>query len=412
MKKRRLLMLIMLGVFLIYFSGIAFFTFYALPNTYVNGYNLSYVEKSKIIDRNSTDNELTVKASNNRKLKLSARDVDFTIKVPDGFKIEQNPFSWPLSFFDSKKYTINFDYTINEDKLNQVIDKSQINKNAKKSYDAYISFINDEYIIVPEEEGDEIDIPKLKDTIKKSMLQQKEEVELKDEYITPQIYTNSTSIIQAKNKLNSIKDIEISFDFNDTVYKLKGRNIRNMIGFDEKKGFIYKEKEIEEYIEKLKDKTDTYDKKRNITTIEGKNITLQSTDYGWQIDTDKTQQLIKQTLEKRKDATIEPIYTQKAKSRQTNDISDEYIEIDTDKKMLYYINNYDLITSIPYQSKTKIEKGIYNLDLKEKGYSDNYTIGFYNTKISDKQTSDIIINKPILEKLYFDTKDNIAVIVY
>ena len=109
--KKRVLITTILFLFLVYFSGTTFFTFYALPNTYVNGYNMSFVEKSKIVDRNADIRSLTINATDNRKLVIDAKEVDFNLKIPEDFKFEQNPFSWPLSFFDTKKYNINFDYT-------------------------------------------------------------------------------------------------------------------------------------------------------------------------------------------------------------------------------------------------------------------------------------------------------------
>ena len=411
MKKRALITTI-LFLFLVYFSATTFFTFYALPNTYVNGYNMSYVEKSKIVDRNADIRTLTINATDNRKLVIDAKEVDFNLKIPEDFKIEQNPFSWPLSFFDTKKYNINFDYTIDQDKLNKKIYQAKLNQNAKKSYNAYISYLEDEYTIIPEQVGNEIDTNKLKDTIIKSLLEQKEDITLKDEYIKPTVYSNSWDIIRAKNKLNKLKDIEISFDFNDTIYKLKGRQLRDMMEFDEKKGFVYKDIEIEQYVDYLKELTDTYNKSRSITTVENKQIKLSAIDYGWEIDKHKTVELIKETIDNAENQTIEPVYNRQAKSRLKNDIQDEYIEIDQQNKTLYYINNYKIQKSIPIKINKKIQAGIYNIDTKTKGYSKNYTLGFYRHTISSEQNSDIQANPNLLESIYYDVTDNIAVIVY
>lgn len=71
--KKRVLITTILFLFLVYFSGTTFFTFYALPNTYVNGYNMSYVEKSKIVDRNADIRTLTINATDNRKLVIDAK---------------------------------------------------------------------------------------------------------------------------------------------------------------------------------------------------------------------------------------------------------------------------------------------------------------------------------------------------
>ncbi len=410
--KKRVLITTILFLFLVYFSGTTFFTFYALPNTYVNSYNMSFVEKSKIVDRNADIRTLTINASDNRKLVIDAKEVDFNLKIPEDFKFEQNPFSWPLSFFDTKKYNINFDYTIDEDKLNKKIYQAKLNKNAKKSYNAYISYLDDEYTIIPEEVGNEINTDKLKDTIKKSLLEQKEDITLKNEYIKPKVYANDWNIIRAKNKLNKLKDIEISFDFNDTIHKLKGAQLRDMMDFDEKQGFVYKDGEIERYVDDLKKETDTYNKPHTIKTAENKTLTLNATDYGWEIDKHKTVELIKLTLDDAEDKTIEPVYSKKAKSRLKNDIQDEYIEIDQQNKTLYYINNYKIQKSIPIKINKKIQAGIYNLDTKAKGYSNNYTLGFYTNTISNNKDATILTNKNLLESIYFDAEDNIAVIVY
>ncbi len=410
--KKRALITIILFLFLVYFSATTFFTFYALPNTYVNGYNMSFVEKSKIVDRNADIKTLTINASDNRKLVIDAQEVEFNLKIPEDFKIEQNPFSWPLSFFDTKKYTVNFDYTIDENKLNKKIYQAKLNQNSKKSYNAYISYLDDEYTIIPEQVGNEIDTNKLKDTIIKSLLEQKEDITLKDEYIKPTVYSNSWAIIRAKNKLNKLKDIEISFDFNDTIYKLKGRQLRDMMDFDEKKGFVYKDLEIEQYVDYLKDITDTYNKSRTITTVENKQLKLTAIDYGWEIDKHKTVELIKERIENAENETIEPAYNRQAKSRLKNDIQDEYIEIDQQNKTLYYINNYKINKSIPIKITQPIPKGIYNIDNKTKGYSKNYTLGFYRHTISTEQNSDIQVSPNLLESIYYDVGENIAVIVY
>lgn len=411
MKKRAFITTIIF-LFLVYFSGTTFFAFYALPNTYVNGYNMSFVEKSKIVDRNADIRTLTIGATDNRKLIIDAKEVDFNLKIPEDFKIEQNPFSWPLSFFDTKKYNINFDYTIDEDKLNKKIYQAQLNKNAKKSYNAYISYLDDEYTIIPEEVGNEIDTNKLKDTIKKSLLEQKEDITLKNEYIRPTVYANDWNIIRAKNKLNKLKDIEISFDFNDTIHKLKGAQLRDMMDFDEEEGFVYKDSEIEHYVDDLKKETDTYNKPHTINTVENKTITLNAVDYGWEIDKQKTVELIKLTLDDAEDKTIEPVYSKQAKSRLKNDIQDEYIEIDQQNKTLYYINNYKITKSIPIKITQPLPKGIYNIETKTKGYAKNYTLGFYRHTISTEQNSDIQANPNLLESIYYDVTDNIAVIVY
>lgn len=315
-------------------------------------------------------------------------------------------------FLTPKKYNINFDYTIDEDKLNKKIYQAQLNKNAKKSYNAYISYLDDEYTIIPEEIGNEIDTNKLKDTIKKSLLEQKEDITLKNEYIKPKVYANDWNIIRAKNKLNKLKDIEISFDFNDTIHKLKGTQLHDMMDFDERDGFVYKDSEIERYVDDLKKETDTYNKPHTIKTAENKTLTLNATDYGWEIDKHKTAELIKLTLDDAEDKTIEPVYSKKAKSRLKNDIQDEYIEIDQQNKTLYYINNYKINKSIPIKITQPIPKGIYNIDNKIKGYSKNYTLGFYRYTISTEQKSDIQVSPNLLESIYYDVGENIAVIVY
>ena len=185
-----------------------------------------------------------------------------------------------------------------------------------------------------------------------------------------------------------------------------------MMEFDERHGFVYKDSEIEQYVDELKKETDTYNKPHTIKTVENKTLTLNSTDYGWEIDKQKTVELIKETLDSTESKTIEPVYSKQAKSRLKNDIQDEYIEIDEQNKTLYYINNYKINKSIPIKIAQPLPKGIYNIDNKTKGYSNNYTLGFYRHTISSEQNSDIQVNPKLLESIYYDVGDNIPVIVY
>lgn len=84
---------------------------------------------------------------------------------------------------------------------------------------------------------------------------------------------------------------------------------------------------VTDYVESLAAKYDTFGLTREFYTSLGTTVTLNGGDYGWCMDQDATVVALLNALADGYQGTMEPEYLYTAKSRDTNDIGDTYVEI-------------------------------------------------------------------------------------
>lgn len=367
-KKSRTLTLVFLVIIALYLIVTVIFSFIALPNTYVNGRNISYASKEEALRKPSEPFTITITGRDDRKAAIDLNDIDYRASIPKSASIDQNPFKWPLAFFNIASDDFNFDYNVkyDEDKLEKILKSEPLVNKVKEPENASLDYKDGEFKIIPEEMGNTVDYRKLTDNVKDAIYKHRDEIVLEDnDYINPKVTNNSKELAKLLEDGKTIEDMKISFNFNGFDFKLEGENLIEM--FDTEKGsFELNYDKLTSYVEEIATETNTYGKDRifNATGI-GK-ITVNPGVYGFILDVPGTVDKVYELVNERNSGDVEPVYEKTGFTREADgsDIGDTYVEVDISRQYMWFYLDGDLVletsivTGMPDTTKWATNVGV------------------------------------------------------
>lgn len=114
--------------------------------------------------------------------------------------------------------------------------------------------------------------------------------------------------------------------------------------FDESGGLQLKEHAIEDFVENLAAKYDTVGASRQFLSTRGDVVTVEGGLYGNKIDKEAETAYLTEAFYSKKREVHEPVYTQEAWKKGSEDIGSTYIEVDMgEQKMYYYVDGVLMI---------------------------------------------------------------------
>lgn len=340
MKKK--ITIAVISVLVIYIVGVALFSIKTYPKTKINGNTIGMTNKKEILNSNYDDYSLEIEGKNDKNDKISAKEIEYSLETKTKVEINQNPITWPISIFKEYDYKVEYNPKFSEDKLNEKINNSPLNKNVEKMENAKVKLIGEEFEIVKEKEGDELDLDKLKESILKSFLVKEDKLVLEDEYLKPEIKEDDDKLKEELALKKSLFNLKITFDFDDRKEELSDDALMGL--YDNKDGeYILNKDKVREYVASLAKKYDTFGKDRTFKATGVGDVEVKGGIYGWQMDVDKTTAELVKCLETGKTETITPEYKQKGLSRKENDIGDTYVEIDLTRQHLWFYKEGKLV---------------------------------------------------------------------
>lgn len=326
----------------IYIVGVILFSVKTYPKTKINGKTIGMIDKKEILDSNYDDYSLEIKGRKDKSDRISAQDIEYSLETETKIDIKQNPIIWPVSIFKEYDYKIEYSPKFNMEKLTEKINNSPLNKDVEKMENAKVKLVGEEFEIVKEKEGDELDLEKFKESILSSFLTKEDKLELEEEYLKPEIKEDDKKLKEELELKKSLFNLKITFDFDDRKEELSDDAL--MALYDNNDGeYILNKDKAREYVVSLAKKYDTFGKDRTFKSTGAGDVEVKGGIYGWQMDVDKvTQELIK-SLETGKTESITPEYKQKGLSRKENDIGDTYVEIDLTRQHLWFYKEGKLV---------------------------------------------------------------------
>lgn len=372
--------ILLLGI--LYIVPGIFFKTHFMPNTYINNIDCSYLTtdeaNQKIIDNLYNDNVLIT--SNNTSFQIKETYFDYN-KLQNTSDFLKNEFKldWVKYLFQDTNYIL---------ATNDVLDSAIENilntwnlfdeNNWIKSEDAYIAYNKDnkEYIIIPETQGNEINIDIAKETIKNIIT--KEEINPKidsneDFYLKAKINETNKELIALKENLNKELNKNLSYTLGNKFISIDKNVIAQYILYN-LSDYTYSvdyESIANDYLDLLEKEFNTVGSERDFMTSTGDMVRIKGGNWGWKIDSTKTKENILNTLQN--DVLFDIVWKQEAdidKTRGINDFSN-YIEIDLTNQHLYMYKNGELIVESDIVTGDiadghKTPGGIFKLSYKTK----------------------------------------------
>lgn len=355
-KMKKIIPVVIIVVILLcvgYGAGALFFSDKFLPQTTINdipfgGKDVDYVKQK--IDKISHD-KLLITAKDNMVEEILLSDIKYTeafdLDNLSNIKEDQTSLLWPVKMLGKKNYEIIPIVEYDASKLESIVENLDIiSGNAVVSpKDAYIKFENGAYQLVPEVVGNKINLSMLKDIINNAVSRGVLSINLeeKDCYIYPKIYSDSKEIKETIEKLDKLKRLSLIYDFDDRQVTVMYDTFSPWLVYENGK-LTVDEPQVRKFIEGLARDYDTLRTNRQFKTTNFGEMTMGGGNYGWQTDiATSTAQLI-EAINAAESKTIQPAYTTYGFSRKTDDIGNTYVEIDlTTQYMWYYVDGNILV---------------------------------------------------------------------
>ena len=239
---------------------------------------------------------------------------------------------------------------------------------------AYVSFVNSEFTIVPETEGNELNTKEAYQMISGAIDNEATEVDLESDpkaYKKADVTRDSAELQDIVNAYNNLAKANITYTFGDETVTLDGNTIKDWLQFDEKGQLLQDDgafrQHVVDYVAQLAADHDTVGTERQFQTTSGRTVYVYGSAYGWKIDQDGEVAQLMQEIQSGTQTTREPVYDMRANAHGTNDLGNTYIEVDlTEQYMWYYQNGNiifqsDIVSGLPSDPDRKTPPGIFTL---------------------------------------------------
>ena len=369
------------------YAGVSYYyTNHFFEGTTINGINSSNktaYEVEQEIASKMADYSIEIKARDQEAQTITGSDIDYHY-ISSGEILnllkEQKPYEWVKGFFEKTTYTAKEETAFDKTKLeNEVKSLNCAQKeNQVAPENAYVSFNNYEFTIVPETAGSELKVKEAYQMISEAISSDDAEVDLgsnPDAYVTADITSDSADLQATVDAYNNFAKASITYTFGDETVTLDGNTIKDWLQFDEKGQLIQDDasfkQHIVDYAAQLAAAHDTVGTERQFQTTSGRTVSVYGSAYGWKIDQDGEVAQLTQEIQSGTQTTREPVYSMRANSYGVNDLGNTYIEVDlTEQYMWYYqdgnvIFESDIVSGLASDPERKTPPGIFTLYYKK-----------------------------------------------
>lgn len=347
-----------------------------LPKTIVNGNDCGGLSAEEFMQKDDIKIKVTLASDS-----VDAQTVDVT-SAYTGFPfseesvkaafVTQSRGKFPFNIFEKRVITIPADGDIDMQKLKDILSTANCvtTEKATPPADAYIKGSGDDFEIVPEIKGNQIDLDKLAEEVAQCLKMGKFTINTTKDSIKkePEVTMESDYIKNFSNFIENMNNMEITFDFGDRQEKITADIIKNWQKVEDGNHIVFDEENIEAYVRDLAFKYDTYQKPHEFKTTNNGTITVESKSYGWRTDVKRTKEKLIETLQAGENATIEPVYVEEVNyyqplSRNKNDIGDTYVEVSIEEQRVWLYKDGKVLVDTPVvtgmKNKNDTPKGLY-----------------------------------------------------
>lgn len=342
------------GVLLLIYVGFAiFFNNHFMFYTKINGIDFSLKNVSQVeayMEQQVKDYVLTLEESDGDREEINGSDISLEYVPGDELKKlvkEQDNFLWITSLWNHPEIEAEVGVKYDADALSAIISNLECMKeeNQTVSVDAHPEFQNDQFVVVPEVVGTQINIEVFSEKVEEAINGFQPTLDLYETgcYILPRFLSDSEEVIAAKDAMNSYLGANITYDFNPYTEVVDASVISQWVSVDADMNVTFDEGAVRAYVQSLADKYDTKGKPRNFTTATGNVVTVEGGSYGWKIDQEAEYNALIANIQNGETVTREPNYVSRAASHEGNDVGSTYAEVDLTAQQMYFIQDGQVV---------------------------------------------------------------------
>lgn len=279
---------------------------------------------------------------------------------------EQNAFAWPMEYFKEKSENVDFEITYDESALEKrVLSLNAVTAEPIQPQSAYPEFDGNSYVIKPEVYGTELDSEKLLDTIRHSVTQLEEEIDLQEEgfYKAPQYTAESKELKDVCSTLNQYCKASITYEM-DVPVVVDKTLISTWLSFDKDFHVTLDEAAVRRWMAEFGKKYDTLGTTRPLTTPAGRTTEVSGGTYGWTIDEDAEFPALLASIKNGETLTKSPACIQTAASHSPQDWGGTFVEVDLTAQHMWYLENGSVVFEsevVTGKNSTSTPPGVYTI---------------------------------------------------
>ncbi|HHU73710.1 MAG TPA: L,D-transpeptidase family protein [Clostridiales bacterium] len=334
-----------------------YFTNHLFFNTVINGCSLSlkdYKSADRKLRNYVKDYELILIDRDGERESISGEDMG--LKYNDKINISvvfqrQKAFYWIVSLFKEQRYDIENLFVFDEEKLREEISKlACLNKIPIEPRNVKFKYKNGIYELQEEVYGNKLNLEILNNKIQLYIKEGSKILDLDQNhcYENPPYTLQSKKTAQTKKLLEQYVSSVIHYRIGDKKITLDGKMLHRWLNVNQNIDVVINRVAIEKFVKDFCNKYDTVGSVRKFMSSTGKMVEVRGGTYGWKIDEKAEIDAIIETIKEGKVIEREPIYEQRAATRDENgDIGNTYVEINITKQHLWFYLNGKLITEGP-----------------------------------------------------------------
>ena len=292
-----LLLLVIAGS---YYYGYTYSQTHFLENTFVNGMevsNMTAPQVEKILSQNADGYELKITFRDGEEEVISGKNIGFKIK-PDGsvdrIIQSQDHKEWYKCFFRRTDGEVELNTTYDPNRLKAAVAAlPELQKDHMvKPVDAYIELQGTKFNIIPEVEGNFVNIDLVQKAADEAVSKEQSEVivtDLEGAYSYPAVRATDEDIVEKCNNYNHMLAGSITWELpNGKTMKIDADTTVNWLSVDDD-GNYYRdedlwEEKIEFWVDELARNVNTVGQDWSIDATNVGNITVSGGDYGYSVN--------------------------------------------------------------------------------------------------------------------------------
>ena len=350
----------------VYLWKAQYFLKHFYQNTIINGNDCGdmQVEEVKALIQESVDKyEIVITTMEGDSYVITGPELE--LKYVDDNAVDvllksQKPLLWIQKNEQTASYEIIPKTWYNETKMEELVENLPFmsQEQMTQPQDAYVADTDEGYVVVPEVEGNALDVEKVLEVVAEAINQGEKEISLEDTecYLKPEVYQDSEELKAEADTLNKLTQANITYTVCEKEYVIDRNVLKSWLSKDENGDYCIDDTKMNEFIQKLAKARDTYGIARKFKTNEGKTITLATNEYGWKVNQEKSLEELKQAVADGFQGELELVYDKTALGTGTDDLGGTYIEISISKQKMWYYENGKVVATTSIVSGNESKK--------------------------------------------------------
>lgn len=347
--KTRVVIIAVLAVLVVLVGGYTVkSTYYSdrfLPKTQVNGIDvggLTVAEANQKMKTDLSNAPFVIKDKGKAWKEIQRKDLGWTAnyqKQLKAIKSDQNPFSWGMSFASAADKDIEDGSTINAEKLAAVktavkAEIEQLNTTRTPTKNATVKQTATGFEVVPEKQGDTIDVEKATDAFQKAAESGKQSVDIEKYLAQPVTKKDDPKLQKEIERMNKIAKIKANYSINGETFQIPLEQINSWL-IDDNGELSLDQVQVQNYVESLAQQYDTSKVATKFNSTKRGTVEVNPGTYSWTIQTVSEAKALTDEILKGKDFTRSPI-TKGSTGADHKLVDKTYIEVDLENQHMWY----------------------------------------------------------------------------